>query len=449
MDRETWCDTCPSTSECVDQSDPCLRTVRETIARLDYLERTLSDLDEQVHKARVEASNAYGCAVRYNNRTMRRVDGLSKRTRVIQQTYLPFPDYDHIMTHSVTERSIGDLWRVLRAVMEQLNLRMPDEPSPLDDEDCPHFFWPNGTVCLWCGRDDTESVEKPPWPECQECDTPSPEFDCPPCEVWTERRERLRRAGEKLSEWMHPNGVVKRLCPDCGHVHFSGGMCSDPECHCGYEPDPSDEGPSVVDGVPAPEGEGDPCTHPENVGGLCDAGECNLYDDTVDRDPGTDDCRWAKPIAVGEHVGTVHGHPIHAPPAHLDGRERSVLSDARPGRGVIVTEGYASPPTGPSWSEQASWKDHCPCEEYDAELYPGVPRPAWCRGHDPPGCQGGQERSFLCYGRGLSYPSAHCAPPVGDREDGHRCEGCPYLEAGAQPSDAPSGTALPASREVP
>jgi hypothetical protein len=32
-----------------------------------------------------------------------------------------------------------------------------------------------------------------------------------------------------------------------------------------------------------------------------------------------------------------------------------------------------------------------------------------------------------CDGRGLSYSSAHCAPPVGDKENGYRCVDCPMV----------------------
>ena len=37
-------------------------------------------------------------------------------------------------------------------------------------------------------------------------------------------------------------------------------------------------------------------------------------------------------------------------------------------------------------------------------------------------------RKKPCWGKGLSYAAAHCAPPVGDKKDGHACEGCPIRE---------------------
>lgn len=30
-----------------------------------------------------------------------------------------------------------------------------------------------------------------------------------------------------------------------------------------------------------------------------------------------------------------------------------------------------------------------------------------------------------CYNRGFQFPAAHCAPPVGYREKGYDCVGCP------------------------
>ncbi len=31
-----------------------------------------------------------------------------------------------------------------------------------------------------------------------------------------------------------------------------------------------------------------------------------------------------------------------------------------------------------------------------------------------------------CDGMGWSFPGAHCAPPVGYKEDGFKCEKCPW-----------------------
>jgi len=49
------------------------------------------------------------------------------------------------------------------------------------------------------------------------------------------------------------------------------------------------------------------------------------------------------------------------------------------------------------------------------------------------------EKAMPCWGGGLSYPAAHCAPPVGDKTDGHACEGCTLRKVQAQKKEsAPS-----------
>lgn len=150
----------------------------------------------RITRANRMANKTYNLSWRVNCR----VTTLARRLKTLEDEALLHEDYDHLMTHAVTEKCITDIWTVLRAMLEQMKLPYPpEEPPPLEDEDCSHQYFPRGTICLWCGEDRkvddtiemTINIKKPDWPECVDCPNPSPEYDCPPCDVWQAHQDNL------------------------------------------------------------------------------------------------------------------------------------------------------------------------------------------------------------------------------------------------------------------
>jgi hypothetical protein len=50
---------------------------------------------------------------------------------------------------------------MVAALIEQAGLKLPEDPLTLEGEDCEHSYWPNGTICIWCGD---QKVREEPYP---------------------------------------------------------------------------------------------------------------------------------------------------------------------------------------------------------------------------------------------------------------------------------------------